>query len=130
MRKVVVALSALILAFSAANANSSSVYANMGLLEQGLTNIQKGFLYNSDAMIKSGVQNLVDAEDAISAKDRYDMAKAGMSEAAIENITASMREHIQQLDSAVEKKQMGEAANAYSNVVKDCVTCHIAIRDR
>ena len=130
MKKLVVAFSALVLGFSAANANSSSVYANMGLLEQGLTNIQKGFLYNSDAMIKSGVQNLVDAEDAISAKDRYDMAKAGMSEAAIENITASMREHIQQLDSAVEKKQMGEAASAYSNVVKDCVTCHIAIRDR
>ncbi len=130
MRKLVVAISALMLGFGAANAQSDSVYANMGLLEQGLTNIQKGFLYNSDAMIQSGVQNLVEAEDAISAKDRYDMAKAGMSEAAITNITDSMRDHIKELDAAVEKGQMGEAASAYSNVVKDCVTCHIAIRDR
>ncbi len=128
MKKATVA--SICLALGITSASASTLYSNMGLLEQGMNNIQKGFLYNAPAMIEKGVDNLVKGRDALTHEEMQAALPKGTSIPAVKNITKSMDEHIHELSKAVKAERYGEAANAYSTVVKDCITCHIAIRDK
>jgi cytochrome c556 len=129
MKKMFIASAALAATISCASANEA-LYANMGLLEQGLSNIQKGYLYNSDILVENGVKTLVEASAKLSQDDMRSTLPKGANTTAVDNLTASMNKNIKVLQDAVEKHQTAKAVEAYSSVVRDCISCHIAIRDK
>lgn len=128
MKKTLIASIVLALGLSSASANS--LYSNMSLLEQGLNNVQKGYLYNSPELLANGVKALVDANDALTDEDMRSTLPKGASTAAIDNLTNSMGKNIIALQNAIQTNNTPKAVDAYSAVVRDCIACHIAIRDK
>lgn len=128
MKKMLIASAAVAVSLTAATA-SSSLYQNMGLLEQGLNNVQKGYLYNSPELLQNGVDTLVKAQNKLTTKDMRSTLPKGANTTAVDNLTESMNENINALQKAVDENHPAAAVEAYSNVVRDCISCHIAIRD-
>jgi len=128
MKKTLIA--SLLLALGLSSVSANSLYTNMSLLEQGLNNVQKGYLYNSPELLAYGVRTLVDANDALTDEDMRSVLPKGASVVAIDNLTKAMGKHIIELQNAIETNNTPKAVDAYSNVVRDCIACHIAIRDR
>ena len=129
MKKGLVVSIALAFGISSASA-SSDLYSNMSLLERGLNNIQTGYLYDAPEILAAGVRALVDANDALSAEDMRSTLPKGASTAAVDNLTRSMERNIIALQNAIQTNNTPKAVDAYSAVVRDCIACHIAIRDK
>lgn len=129
MKKMFIASAALAATISCASANEA-FYTNMSLLEQGLTNIQKGYLYNSDALIESGVNTLVDAHSKLSYADLKDTLPKNANTTVYDNMNDEMAKNIEELRKAAQNHNTANAVEAYANVVKNCISCHIAIRDK
>lgn len=103
----------------------------MAKLENGLINIQKGFLYNNSELIKIGIdevqkENLVyhepEAIQKMLPKDKIQMKNAAMlTSYRIENASKELREYLK-------LGQMRDAHNAFSDIVRACTDCHIIVR--
>ncbi|MGM0623173.1 MAG: hypothetical protein ACQESH_04045 [Campylobacterota bacterium] len=127
MKKMLIAALAVVASMSVASANG--LYKNMGLLEQGLNNVQQGYLYNAPELLEAGVKTLIDANDALSKEDMRSTLPQGASTAAIDNLTEAMQKNIVALQNATQLNDTPKAVEAYGAVVKNCIACHIAIRD-
>lgn len=108
-----------------------SISAVMAKLENGLSNIQKGFLYNNKKLIELGVdevqkENLIYHEPKV-VKDMLPANKKQMKNAAmltsyrIENASKELKEYLK-------LNQMRNAHGAFSDIVKACTDCHVITR--
>ena len=99
--------------------------------EVGLNNIQKGFLYNNIALIKSGVDQVVeenkiyhnkDVVESIIPKNRKQAVNLAMLTARrIDNAATEIKIYL-------EEKEMRKAFDSFSNMVKACTDCHVIVR--
>jgi len=104
---------------------------NMSQMENGLSNIQKGFLYNAPAMIKNGVGEIhkanalfhdMDATKKYLPKDKQHMNNIAFN--ASKRIDSASAELLNNL----EKKQFSKAHAAYSEIMNACTACHAVVR--
>lgn len=105
--------------------------ANMSQMENGLSNIQKGFLYNTPALIKNGVGEIhkanalfhdMDATKKYLPKDKQHMSNIAFN--ASKRIDSASAELLSNLD----KKQFSKAHASYSEIMNACTACHAVVR--
>lgn len=107
---------------------NASVMLNM---ENGLANIQKGFLYNNIELIQNGVdqvqkQNVIYHDrkviKSILPENKKQMENLALiTSKRIENATEEMKSYLA-------LKQMKKAHNSFSDIVNACTDCHTLIR--
>lgn len=124
----IMALSALISGAAMAN---ETLALNMSQMENGLSNVQKGFLYNAPALIKGGVSEIQKANalfhDADATKKFLPKEKQHMSNIAFnaaKRIDASSNELLK----ALNKKEYSKAHKSYSEIINACGACHAVVR--
>ncbi|KFL33988.1 MULTISPECIES: hypothetical protein [unclassified Sulfurospirillum] len=100
-------------------------------MENGLSNIQKGFLYNNLELIQNGV-NIVQKENA--AYHNRDVLKSILPEnkKQMENLALITSKRIDnaadEMKSYLALKQMKKAHSAFSDIVNACTDCHTLVR--
>lgn len=111
--------------------DSHDLTAVMAGMENGLNNIQKGFLYNSVALIRSGVDQVI-AENKVYHKKS--IVESILPENRKQTINVAMLT-AQRIDNAaneikiyLDAKEMRKAHDSFSNMVKACTDCHIIVR--
>ena len=124
----VLALSALL---SVGVMADDTLVKNMSLMESGLSSVQKGFLYNTPALIKSGVSdihkanvlfhNMEDTKKYLP-KDKQHMSNIAFN--AAKRIDSASDDMLKALD----KKQYSKAHQSYSEIVNACTACHAVVR--
>jgi hypothetical protein len=100
-------------------------------MENGLANIQKGFLYNNMKLIQEGIEQV---EKENSTYDNRDAIKSFLPEGKkqMENLAFLSSKRIE--NAAKEMKyylsvnQPRKAHNAFSDIVNACTDCHTLIR--
>lgn len=124
----ILALSALL---SAGVMADETLVNNMSQMESGLSNVQKGFLYNTPALIKSGVAEIKKADalfhDMEATKKYLPKDKQHMSNIAF-NAAKRIDTASNDLLKALEKKQYSKAHQSYSDIVNACTACHAVVR--
>ncbi len=124
----ILALSALL---SAGVMADETMASNMSQMESGLSNVQKGFLYNTPALIKSGVAEIKKADalfhDMEATKKYLPKDKQHMSNIAF-NAAKRIDTASNDLLKALEKKQYSKAHQSYSDIVNACTACHAVVR--
>ncbi len=104
---------------------------NMSQMENGLSNIQKGFLYNTPALIKGGVSDVqkanalfhnMDVTKKYLPKDKQHMSNIAFN--ASKRIDGASADLLKALD----KKEYSKAHQSYSEIVNACTACHAVVR--
>lgn len=104
---------------------------NMSQMENGLNNVQKGFLYNAPALIKGGVAEIQKADalfhDADATKKYLPKEKQHMSNIAF-NAAKRIDTACNDLVKSLDKKEYTQAHKSYSEIVNACTACHAVVR--
>lgn len=126
--KILVASSLLVVA---ANANDV-MQKSMSIMEKGMTEIQKGFLNNNLDSIKSGVKLVKEGNELFSDKKVISSYlpenKKHLSNVA-ENASKRIALDINVLEVNLDNKSYVNAANAYSDMINACSSCHSIVRN-
>jgi len=118
---------------SALQANEAAKINAMVMInmENGLANIQKGFLYNNLDLIKGGVEQ-VQKENAIYHDRKVIKSMLGDNKKQMENLAYITSKRIEnateEMKSYLALKQMKKAHSAFSDIVNACTDCHTLIR--
>lgn len=124
----ILALSALL---SAGVMADETLVNNMSQMESGLSNVQKGFLYNTPVLIKSGVADIKKADalfhDMEATKKYLPKDKQHMSNIAF-NAAKRIDTASAELLKALDKKEFSKASQSYSEIVNACTACHAIVR--
>ena len=124
----ILALSALLCAGLAAD---ETMILNMSQMENGLSNIQKGFLYNAPNLIQGGVSEIqkanallhnVEASKKYLPKDKQHMSNIAFN--ASKRIDSASTDLLK----ALNKKEYSKAHQSYSDIVNACTACHAVVR--
>ena len=121
-------LSALLSVGAAADETLAS---NMSQMENGLSSVQKGFLYNTPVLIKEGVSEIQkanalfhnpDATKKYLPKDKQHMSNIAFN--ASKHIDSASADLLKALD----KKEYSKAHKSYAEIVNACTACHAVVR--
>ena len=100
-------------------------------MENGLANIQKGFLYNNLDLIKNGVDQ-VQKENAIYHDRKVIKAVLPENKKQMENLALITSKRIEnateEMKNYLALKQMKKAHSSFSDIVYACTDCHTLIR--
>jgi S1-C subfamily serine protease len=125
MKKLIVLLFA---SASLALASNTTINATMDLMEKGMNTIQKGFFYNSKALILEGIEVVDNANKIFETVDTKEFTKGNRATQVISNIHGNLAADLKVLRKTVEANKFGAAAEKYGKVLNDCTACHSVIR--
>lgn len=99
--------------------------------ESGLNNIQKGFLYNDVALIKSGLNQIKHAnqlfKDADATKAFLPSEKAHMNNIAF-NAAKRIASAVNEVDDYLDAHELMKAQHAATDIINACSSCHAIVR--
>lgn len=128
LTKLLIASSLLAVSLSANDVMQKS----MSIMEKGMTQIQQGFLNNNLDSIKAGVKLVKEGNELFSDKkvisqylpeNRKHMANVA------ENASKRISLDINVLEVNLDNKAYVNAANAYSDMLNACSSCHSIVRN-
>ncbi|CAM3842121.1 hypothetical protein [Arcobacter cloacae] len=126
--KILVASALLVVA---ANANDV-MQKSMSIMEKGMTQIQQGFLNNNLQLIKDGAKLVKEGNELFSDKkviaSYLPENKKHMANVA-ENASKRIALDINVLELNLDDKAFVNAANAYSDMLNACSSCHSIVRN-
>ncbi len=126
--KVLVASTLLV---AAANANDV-MQKSMSTMEKGMTQIQQGFLNNNLDSIKAGVKLVKEGNELFSDKKVISSYlpenKKHMANVAA-NASTRISLALNVLEVNIDDKAYVNAANAYSDMLNACSSCHSIVRN-
>lgn len=126
--KVLVASTLLV---AAANANDV-MQKSMSIMEKGMTQIQQGFLNNNLQAIKDGAKLVKEGNELFSDKKVITTYlpenKKHMANVA-ENASKRIALDLNVLELNLDNKAYVNAANAYSDMLNACSSCHSIVRN-
>lgn len=125
MKKIILALS---LTVAASFANETTINATMDLMNQGLKQVQKGFVYNSQEDILRGIETIESANSIFTHVDVSTFIKNNSKIQVTNNINKNLTKELKNFKKAVEAKNFSDATVEYAKVLNDCVSCHTIIR--
>ncbi len=104
---------------------------SMNIMEQGMTEIQKGFLNNNIELIKSGTQkvregNTLFSDEKVIAQYLPENKKHMVNIASNAAKRISLDANVLELN--LENNAYIDAANAYSDMMNACARCHSIVR--
>ena len=115
----------------AANANDV-MQKSMSTMEKGMTQIQQGFLNNNLGLIKEGTKLVKEGNTLFSDKkviaEFLPDNKKHMANVA-ENASKRISLDIAELEANLDNKAYVNAANAYSDMLNACSSCHSIVRN-
>jgi hypothetical protein len=128
--KLVKLLIASTLLIASANANDV-MQKSMSIMEQGMNQIQKGFLNNNLELIKSGTKLVSEGNALFSDKKVINSYlpenKKHMTNVAV-NASQRLALDVNVLELNLDNKAYINAANAYSDMLNACSSCHSIVR--
>ncbi|MEA2110651.1 MAG: hypothetical protein U9P71_01250 [Campylobacterota bacterium] len=121
----------LVALMSVAGMSQDVLSTNMTQSETGLTNIQKGFLYNSIEMIKAGATQIKAANKIFhnpeDTKKYLPSNKSHMSNVAF-NAAKRINNATDEMLLYIDAKEMNKAQSSFSNIISACGSCHAVVR--
>jgi len=125
MKKII-----LTLVFSAACtfANDTTIDATMQLMNKGMQQIQKGFLYNSKSDIVQGIETIENSNSIFKHVDVSTFIPKNKKITVTKNITTNLEKHLKLFKKAVKEQKFADATALYGKVTNDCLSCHSIIR--
>ncbi len=128
LTKLLIASSLLAVSLSANDVMQKS----MSIMEKGMTQIQQGFLNNNLDSIKAGVKLVKEGNELFSDKKVISQYlpenKKHMANVA-ENASKRISLDINVLEVNLDNKAYVNAANAYSDMLNACSSCHSIVRN-
>ena len=128
--KLVKLLIATTLFIASANANDV-MQKSMSIMDKGMTQIQQGFLNNNIELIKEGTKLVKEGNTLFSDKKVISQYlpdnKKHMANVA-ENASKRIALDINVLELNLDDKAYVNAANAYSDMLNACSSCHSIVR--
>jgi hypothetical protein len=125
MKKFVLALA---LTSAAAFAADTTITATMQLMDKGMQQVQKGFMYNSKSDIIQGIETLENSDAIFKKVDVTTFIPNNKKVRVTQNITNNLGEDLEVLKKAIENNEFTTATEKYGKVLNDCVACHTVIR--
>ncbi|WP_417331758.1 hypothetical protein [Halarcobacter sp.] len=104
---------------------------SMNIMEQGMSEIQKGFLNNSVELIKSGTAKVREGNKLFSDKKviaQYLPENKKHMVNIAENAAQRIKLDANVLELNLENNAYIDAANAYSDMMNACARCHSIVR--
>jgi len=128
LAKLLIASTLLIASANANDVMQKSMYS----MEQGMTQIQKGFLNNNLELIKSGAKLVKEGNDLFSDK-KVITSYLPENKKHMANVAANASQRIaldlNVLELNLDNKAYVNAANAYSDMLNACSSCHSIVRN-
>jgi hypothetical protein len=125
MKKTLLALALTsVVAFS----NETTIDATMKLMDQGLNQVQKGFIYNFKGDIMRGIETIESANSIFTHVDVSTFIKNNNKIQVTRNINENLKEHLKELKQDILDDKYSDAGAKYAKVLNDCVSCHTIIR--
>lgn len=124
MKKVILAL---VTCSVLSIASETTIDATMKLMQQGMNQVQTGFLLNSKKDIKAGIATLENANAIFTHVDVADFIKSNKV-AVAKNINVNLTKDLKALKKSVDASQYTDASKNYAKVLNECITCHTIIR--
>ena len=109
-------------------ANEATINATMQLMDQGMNQVQKGFVYNSKSDIVRGIDTIESANSIFTHVDVSTFIKNNAKIQVTKNINGNLAKHLKGLRADVEAHKYSDAGIKYAKVLNDCVSCHTIIR--
>lgn len=110
---------------------SDTLAINMAKSENGLSNIQKGFLYNSMALVRNGGKEVREANvmfHTVAETTKYlPKDKQHMKNIAF-NAANRINSAVDEMEIHLAHNEMGKAQHAYSDIISACASCHAVVR--
>lgn len=132
MKSLKYALATLLVGGTISTASANDLTLIMSGMESGLSNIQKGFLYNSFDLIKSGVTQIKKANEGYlkgeGIKEFLPDNHKNMTNIAVlsaKRIDKASEELLKNL----EQKEMTKASEAFAEIMNGCTACHKIVRN-
>lgn len=98
---------------------------DMQTMEASMAQIQKGILYNNNKMVLQGVENLKQASAKVELTEKTDMDYSSkFAKQKASNIT----KFADKIKTNIEANHKHAASSNYTEVLKQCVSCHNKIR--
>lgn len=119
------------LTLTAALSANDVLAKNMIEMETALNTIQKGFLYNSPDMVKSGIKQIETTNDIFNnqkATAKYlPKNKKHMANIAF-NASKRMDSAAEEMKAYLDNKEYSKAFASYSEILNSCNACHSVVR--
>lgn len=125
MKKVIFALAATSVM---ALANDTTINATMQLMEQGLNEVQSGFIYNDKNKLSRGIQTLESSNAIFNNVDVSVFIPNNAKIQVTKNISENLTKDLAAFKKSVAEKKYAEATEDYARVVNSCISCHTIIR--
>ena len=125
MKKIILALA---LTSVATFATDTTITATMQLMDNGLNQVQRGFLYNSKKDILEGISKLENSDAIFKTVDVTTFIPKNKKIRVTQNITNNLGDDLKVLRKAIENNEFTNATEEYGKVLNDCVACHTVIR--
>lgn len=110
---------------------AEALTVNMAKSENGLNNIQKGFLYNSMPLVRNGIQEVREANVMFSSiedtKKYLPKEKQHLGNIAY-NAAKRINSAADELEIYLATNEMGKAQHTYSDIINACSACHAVVR--
>ena len=124
MKKVILAL---VTCSVLSIASETTIDATMKLMQQGINQVQTGFILNSKKDIQEGIATLENSNAIFTHVDVADFIKSNKV-AVAKNINANLTKDLKALKKSVNASQYTDASKHYAKVLNECITCHTIIR--
>ncbi len=109
-------------------ANDTTVNATMGLMTEGLQQVQTGFVNNNKDEVVAGIAILDSANAIFSTVDVSTFIPNNRKVKVTKNISENFTTNIKKLKKAVEASDYTTATKQYGRVISNCMACHKAVR--
>jgi len=111
-------------------ANDTTINATMGLMTQGLQQVQNGFINNDKQEISSGVEILHNANSIFETVDVTTFIPNNKKGQVTKNISKHFSKDVKALKKAVDANDFSAATKEYGKVLSNCMACHKTVRDQ
>jgi len=108
-------------------ASETTIDATMKLMQQGMNQINIGFMLNSKEDIKQGLSTLENANSIFTRVNVADFINSNKVTVA-KNINENLAEDLTSLKKAVAASKYADATAEYAKVLNNCVACHTIVR--
>jgi cytidylate kinase len=109
-------------------ANDTTITATMSLMNQGLTEVQSGFMYNNKENVMKGIKIMESANSIFKHVDVRTFIPNNNKVQVTKNINNNLEKNLEILKQDVKKRRYSDATKSYANVMNNCLACHTVIR--
>ncbi|MFT5661163.1 MAG: hypothetical protein ACI9TV_001809 [Sulfurimonas sp.] len=124
MKKIILALATCSVM---AMASGTTIDATMKLMQQGMDQINTGFMVNSKEDILQGISTLENSNAIFTTVNVADFIKSNKV-AVANNVNKNLAKDLKALKKAMGESKYAEATAQYAKVLNNCVACHTIIR--